>query len=162
MRIRGTAILLTTLLAGAGAAAAQPHPAPLTAMSNGQHPAYLHALEDIKAAQSAILARGGSASMKGHERVAVQRTEAAQYIVYAQLGPEEKKSTKVLPAADTHPAASMGGLHDARAYLQKALADCSEAESDQAAQGQRHREVELIQAALVQVNQAIDDYDHHR
>jgi hypothetical protein len=169
MWIHGSAIALATLLAGATTALAQPHPAApaahaagTTAGDTGQHPAYLHALEDIKSAQSAIQARGGSPSMKSHEKTAVQQTEAAQYIIYAQLGPEEKKSTKVLPANDVDPSKSIGGLHDAKAYLQKALADCSEAESDKAVADQRHREIILLQAAMGQVDQAIDDFAHHR
>lgn len=162
MHISTGITLLAIVLGSAPAAAAQSH-RPVTAPT-GQHPGYVVAMRDIQAAQAAILARKGSPAMIGQEKLAAQKTEAAQYIIYAQLAKTEKVNLGVKAVADTNPAPSAGGLHDARQYLQKALSDVEQADSngETAVANDRHRIDELLQAALYNVNQSLNDYDKHK
>ena len=52
----------------------------------------------------------------------------------------------------------IGGLHDAKSYLERALSDLKEAESDTAVCGDRQQAVEHVNAALNSVNAGIEAY----
>lgn len=130
------------------------------AASAAEHPAYLHALTDLKRAETVIKARGGSSAMGQHEKYAIENINGAQYGIY-QVAPEEQKNVDVLVAADVDPALKAGKLHDALAYLKKAKSDLSEAESDKSYLGIRQRILGAVDGAIYQVDAAIKDYNEH-
>ncbi len=152
MKLQGlTAALAATaaFMGGAGLASA------------AEHPAYLHALTDLKRAELAIATRHGDHAMSVHEHYAMQHDQAAQSIIY-QVAPEEKKNVDAIIAADTDPALKNGKLHDALAFLKKAHADIDEAESDTALLGERKRALQEVDAAIFEVNAAITDFNEHK
>lgn len=144
-------IAAATLLAGASVG----HAAPPV------HPAYLHALEDLKLAENAIATRGGDPAMHVHDRYAIQQIEAAQTIIY-KVAPEEQKNVHTLPKADASIPSNGGKLHDALDYLAKARSDLNEPDSDAQFNDAKRRVLILVSAAEGQVNMAISDYEHHK
>ncbi len=125
------------------------------------HPAYLHALEDLKLAENAIASRGGDPAMHVHDRYAIQQIEAAQTVIY-QVAPQEKKNVHTLPQSDANAPAAAGKLHDALDYLAKARSDLNEPDSDAQFNEAKRRVLILVSAAEGQVNMAISDYEHHK
>jgi len=142
------AILAALVLSAAG----QSHAAPPS-----QHPAYLHALRDLRLARTAIEARGGGAAMRPHEIAAIQHIGEAGAEV-DKIAPDENKNVDAAIAADADPSNKIGGLHDAKAYLERALSDLKEAESDRAVRGDRQQAVADVSAALNSVNAGIAAY----
>jgi hypothetical protein len=130
------------------------------AASAAEHPAYLHALTDLKRAEVVVKSRGGSHAMSVREQAAINDINGAQYAIY-HIAPEEQKNVDAAIAADADPSLRAGKLHDARAFLEKAKSDCAEFESDKAFLGERQRLLILINAAIQQVDLAIKDYNEH-
>jgi len=126
-----------------------------------EHPAYLHALTDLKKAEMAIASRHGDQAMSKHEHLAMQHVQAAESIIY-QVAPEERKPVDAVVAADTDPGIRSGKLHDALAFLQKAHDDMHETESDTALLGERKRALQEVDAAMNEVNVAIENYNEHK
>ena len=126
-----------------------------------QHPAYLHALEDLRLARKAIEARGGGAAMRPHEVAAIQHIGEAGTEI-DKIAPGENKNVDVAIAADVDPSKNIGGLHDARDYLNRALNDLKEAESDTSVLGDRAKAVADVNEALNSVNAGILAYQEEK
>jgi len=129
--------------------------------SAAEHPAYLHALTDLKRAELAIGSRHGDRAMSKHEHQAEVYIQTAQSIIY-KVAPEEHENVNRVIAADTDPSLKAGELHDALAFLRKAHADMAETESDTANINARGNALAQVDAAIMEVNAAIADFNQHK
>lgn len=135
---KGTLILVAGI-ALAACAAAQPPRAPA-------HPAYLHALSDLRAARWLIEHRPGNWAQSADEAEAVRQIDAGiNEIKRAAL--DDGKNLNDHPAVDEradHP----GRIHEAVQYLKKARADISTGEDNAFANGLRDRAIGHIDGAI--------------
>ncbi len=122
------------------------------AQEPAKHPAYLHALDDLRAAR-AHLEKPANVVVRWDERKARQQIEAAiREIKEAAI--EDGKNLDDHPAVDA--ALDWGGrLHHARELLQQARADVSEKEDDKFARGLKRRALADIDGALRFVDEGI-------
>jgi len=126
----------------AGCVAAPPPPPPPQA----HHPAYLHALTDLRAARWLIEHRPGDWAQSGDEMEAVRRIDAAiNEIRRASI--DDGKNLADHPPLDERPD-HRGRIHEALEYLRKARADVSGAERNGFANGLRDRALGHIDGAI--------------
>jgi hypothetical protein len=126
----------------------------------GKHPAYLHALSDLRGARWMLEHRPGDPAVSGHEDAAVQQIDAAIREL-KQAAIDDGKDVHDHPVFDA-PSDRPGHLHKAAELLQKVHADVDREEDDPMARGLKHRALEHIDAALSETDAAIRDVDHHR
>jgi len=121
-------------------------PLALHAQQPGKHPAYLHALQDLRHARAHIERQPGDAQRKWDERVAVHEIdEAIREIKEAAI--DDGKNLADHPPVD----AKMewhGRLHRALELLHKAEKDCHEEEDNNFAHGLQRRALEHIRKAI--------------
>jgi hypothetical protein len=129
--------------------------APVTARADqpGKHPAYLHALTDLRTARAHIEKRGGDAEMKWDEQTAIREIDAA-------IGEIKKASIDDGKNLNDHPPVDekkdrAGRLHRALELLRKAKKDIREKEDNNFAEGLRDRAAGHIEAAENFVEQGI-------
>jgi len=123
----------------------QAAPAP-PAPPGGVHPAYLHALTDLRNARANLERKGGDRQMKWDEHdgvVAIDR--AIQDIKQAAI--DDGKNLEDHPPLDVKEP-RQGRLHKALAALKKAHADISKEEDNAYANGLRNRAVHDIEEAI--------------
>jgi hypothetical protein len=125
----------------------------------GKHPAYLHALSDLRTARWMIEHRPGDAAVSGHEDVAVQEIDAAIAEVKA-AAIDDGKDLHDHPAIDIG-ADRPGRLHKAIELLRKVRADVDREEDDPTARGLKHRSLEHVERALHETERALHDIEHH-
>jgi hypothetical protein len=125
----------------------------------GKHPAYLHALTDLRSARWMLSHRPGDAAVSEHEQRAVQQIEAAISDI-KQAAIDDGKNLNDHPQADV-PADGPGRLHNAQALLQKVHSDIAREEDDPATRDLKHRSLEHINDALHETDLAIGDVEHH-
>lgn len=141
---RGSAVLALAVAATLAGCVAAPPPPP--APVQARHPAYLHALTDLRAARWLIEHRPGDWAQTGDEMEAVRRIDAAiNEIKRASI--DDGKNLADHPALDERPD-HRGRIHEAVEYLRKARADVSGAESNGFANGLRDRAIGHIDGAL--------------
>ena len=119
----------------------------------GQHPYYLHALSDLRAARWMINHRPGNWVQTQDEIEAVRRIDAA-------IGEIKKASIEDGKNLEDHQPVSevpdhMGRLHKALDYLRKARQDISHDEDNVFAQGLQARAYGHIDGAIGAVKRAI-------
>ena len=119
----------------------------------GQHPYYLHALSDLRAARWMIEHRPGNWVQTQDEIEAVRRIDAA-------IGEIKKASIEDGKNLEDHQPVSevpdhMGRLHKALDYLRKARQDISHDEDNVFAQGLQARAYGHIDGAIGAVKRAI-------
>jgi hypothetical protein len=142
--IAGSALL-------SGCAVAQPPPPPpsprvVVAQAPERHPAYLHALSDLRAARWLIEHRPGDSAQTADEGEAVRQLDAAiNDIKKAAL--DDGKNTNDHPALDDHPD-NRGRIHEALQFLRKARADIAREEDNAFADGLRDRAIGHIDGAI--------------
>ena len=120
---------------------------------SGSHPAYLHALVDLRAARWMIEHRPGSWTRTAYEIEAVKQIDAAiNEIKMASI--DDGKNIEEHVAVDEKPDLA-GRLHDALQYLQKARADVNQEEDSGFAKGLQKRAFLNIDAAIKSVRAAI-------
>lgn len=136
-----------TLLVTAGSAAWADLP--------GHHPAYLHALSNLRDATWMLEHRPGNEAVSAHEDAAIHQIEAAF---------QEIKQAAVWDGKDLHgfapasiPPDSSGRLHRAIDLLGAAQGDLSQEEDDPAVRGLQHRAIEHVDAALHEAEHAAHD-----
>lgn len=117
------------------------------------HPAYLHALSDLRAARWMIEHRPGDWARLDDEVVAVREIDAA-------ISEIKKASIDDGKDLNDHPAVDekndhKGRLHDAEDLLKKARADISETEDNGFAHGLRNRAWKHIDEAIKFTRRAI-------
>jgi hypothetical protein len=122
--------------------------------TQGDHPYYLHALSDLRAARWMIEHRPGNWEQTMDEIEAVKQIDAAiKEIRTAAI--EDGKDINDHPKADEHPD-HMGRLHDALAFLCKARKDISHDEDNQFAEGLQGRAYLHIDAAINATKRAVN------
>jgi len=135
------AFLAFALAFGVGPAAAQ-----------GKHPAYLHALTDLRAAR-AHLDRHDGGELRHEEKETIKQINAA-------IDEIKKAAIEDGKDLDDHPPVDAGldypgRLHRARQLLEKAHQDISHEEDNSFAQGLQQRAFEHIDKATHEVDEAI-------
>ncbi len=119
----------------------------------GKHPAYLHALTDLRHARAHIEKRGGDAEMKWDEQTAIREIDAA-------IGEIKKASIDDGKNLNDHPPVDVkadraGRLHRALELLRKAHKDVSEKEDNNFAEGLKDRALHHLNEAINFVEQGI-------
>jgi len=115
-------------------------------LPRAHHPAYLHALSDLRAARWLIEHRPGDWAQTGDEVEAVRQIDASINDL-KQAAYNDGKNVADHPPVDEradHP----GRIHEALQYLRKARADISSEEDNPNAQGWRNRALGHIDAAI--------------
>jgi hypothetical protein len=153
-KIRVVIASLFLLAMVAGCVMAPPPPPPRPA-SSGQHPAYLHALSDLRAARWCIEHRAGDWQQTNDEVESVRRIDAAiNEIKRASI--DDGKNLGDHPAIDER-SDHRGRIHEAIDYLRKARADISGSESNGFANGLRDRAVGHIDGAIQAARRVFHD-----
>jgi hypothetical protein len=133
--------------------------APLAAKAEkpGRHPAYMHAISDLRAARWHLAHRPGDADAMSHEREAIDEVDQA-------IAEIKKAAAQV---GKHHPVEEARGpgkakLHDALDLLERAHKDVKEKEDDFVAAGMQENALSHIRAAIERTKEAIDSIDHPR
>lgn len=145
--IMPVAFFALLLALGAGNAAAQ-----------GKHPAYLHALTDLRAAR-AHLDRHDGGELRHEEKEAIHQIDEA-------IGEIKKASIDDGKDLNDHPPVDAGldhtgRLHRAKELLEKAHQDISREEDNTFAQGLQQRSFDHIDKAIHEVDDAIRFVSSH-
>ncbi|HTC44852.1 MAG TPA: hypothetical protein VK696_07380 [Steroidobacteraceae bacterium] len=124
----------------------------------GKHPAYLHALTDLRTARWMLEHRPGGAGVSSHEDVAVAEIDAA-------IGEIKKAAIDDGKNLQDHPSVDMpnnrpGRLHKALELLHKVHSDVAREEDDPMTRGLRDRAVGHIDAAIHATDGALKDAEH--
>ena len=121
-------------------------PAALRADQPGKHPAYLHALTDLRHARAHLERRGGDAQMKWDERTAIKEVDAAIHEI-KEAAIDDGKNLQDHPPVDAK-ADYAGRLHRALELFRKAEKDCHEEEDNNFARGLQKRALQHIKEAI--------------
>ena len=125
------------------------------------HPAYLHALSDLRAARWLIAHRPGDPDMVAHEQAAIQRIDAAiRELVAASI--DDGKDIYYQPRVDLPNDRRPGRLRKAIELLSRARHDISQEEDNPMVLGMRHRAVENIEHAIRQTGAALQDAERYQ
>lgn len=130
---------------------------PLVACADlpGRHPAYLHALTDLRTARWLIEHRPGDARVSDDEDVAITRIdEAIGDIKRAAI--DDGKDLGDHPPVDAR-LDRRGRLHRAEDLLRKAHADIGREEDDPSTRGLRDRAVQHVDQAIAATHRTIVD-----
>jgi hypothetical protein len=120
--------------------------------AQGKHPAYLHALTDLRAARAHLQHQDGGALREEEKEAIHQIDEAINEIKRASI--DDGKDLDNHPAVD----AGMdhtGRLHRAKQLLEKAHQDIAHEEDNSLAQGLQQRAFAHIDRAIHEVDEAI-------
>ena len=131
--------------------------APLLANADlpGKHPAYLHALSDLRGARWMLEHRPGDAAVSGQEDVAISEIDAAiREIKHAAI--DDGKNVNDHPKIDV-PADRPGHLHKALEILRKVHSDVAREEDDPAVRGLRDRAIGHIDGAIRALRHVFND-----
>lgn len=130
-------------------------PALVRADVRGDHPAYLHALTDLRHARAHLERRGGNAEMRWDEHTAIREIDAAiQEIKLASI--DDGKDLADHPGVDAR-LDWRGQLHRALELLRKARQDVRRDEDNRFARGLQRRALEHIDLAIRLTEQGIAD-----
>jgi hypothetical protein len=110
------------------------------------HPAYLHALSDLRAARWLVEHRPGDWAQTNDEAEAVRQIDAAINDI-KQAAIDDGKNLNDRPRSDAH-FDNRGRIHEALRLLRKARADVAREEDNAYAHGLRNRAVGHIDAAI--------------
>jgi hypothetical protein len=126
--------------------AAPPPRTVVVAQAGPTHPAYLHALSDLRAARWLIEHRPGDWAQTNDEVEAVRQIDAAINDI-KQAAIDDGKNLNDRPGTDAH-FDNRGRIHEALRLLRKARADVAREEDNAYAHGLRNRAVGHIDAAI--------------
>jgi hypothetical protein len=142
--LHGALLLLAALLAGC---VSQP----------SKHPAYLHALSDLRTARWMLEHRPGDAAVSAHESEAISEIDRAiEELRRAAI--DDGKNIHDHPVADV-PTDNRGRLHKAAELLRKVRADTYREEDNPSARGLRDRALGHVDSALHATERAIHDVE---
>jgi hypothetical protein len=119
------------------------------------HPAYLHALSDLRAARWMIEHRPGDWARMEDEIEAVRQIDGAINDI-KKAAIDDGKDVGWHPAVDERPD-HMGRLHEALDFLRKAHADVAQEEDNDYARGLRNRSIGHIDAAIRAARRALNE-----
>ena len=126
----------------------------------GKHPAYLHALSDLRAARWMEQHRPGDAAVSSHEDVAIGEIDAAiREIKHAAI--DDGKNIEDHPSVDV-PTNRPGRLHKALELLRHVHGDVAREEDDPDTRGLRDRAVHHIDDAIHATELTIADVERGR
>ena len=146
-RLLAALVAAPLILAATGCAVAPPPPPP------AHHPAYLHALTDLRDARWNLEHRPGDAAVSTQEDVAIVEIDRA--INDAKVAAmEDGKNVYQHPPEDAH-LDSRGRLHHADELLHKARNDVAQGESNGGAVELRNRVIGHIDQAIQATQRAI-------
>ncbi len=145
--VRGHLLLLVLLFAGC---AGQP----------SKHPAYLHALTDLRTARWMLEHRAGDAAVSTHETEAINEIDRA-IAELKRAAIDDGKNIQDHPNVDV-PNDYRGRLHKAAELLRKVRADTYREEDNPDARGLRDRAIGHVDAALHATERAIHDVEAGR
>jgi hypothetical protein len=130
---------------------------PLTSRADvpGDHPGYLHALSDLRAARWMINHRPGDYAIARHEGEAIQKIDAAISDI-RQAAIDDGKNVDDHMPLDERPDRP-GRLHAAADFLRHAHDDIAHEEDNHFAHGLQHRASADIDQAMRQVDMSIKD-----
>ena len=131
----------------AGCVAAPPPPA--------HHPAYLHALSDLRGARSLIQHLPGDAVQTADEAEAVRQIDAAINVIKTAAY-DDGKNPNARPPMDAQPD-QRGRIHQALRLLTRARADVAREEDNAYANGLRDRAIGHIDAAIGAARRVFSD-----
>jgi len=137
------------VLAGCVAAPPPPPPPPprvVVVPPPDRHPAYLHALSDLRAARWLIEHRPGDWAQTADEGESVRQLDAAIGDI-KKAAFDDGKNTNDRPPVDEHPD-HRGRIHEALQYMKKARADIAREEDNAFANGLRDRAIGHIDGAI--------------
>ncbi len=126
----------------------------------GRHPAYLHALSDLRAARWMLEHRPGDAAVSGQEDVAINQIDAAIGEIKKAAIDDGKDVHDHMGATDVE--GRPGRLHKALELLRKTHDDVAREEDDPMVKGLRNRAVGHIDAAIEATRHALGDVEHGR
>jgi hypothetical protein len=121
----------------------------------GAHPAYLHALSDLRAARWLIEHRPGDWAQAADERESVRHIDVA-ISELNRAAIDDGKNINYHPAVDEHPD-HRGRIREALQYLRKARADISREEDNAYANGLRDRAIGHIDGAIAAAHRVFQD-----
>ena len=120
----------------------------------GAHPAYLHALTDLRGARSLLAVETGSYRLNANEKYAIEGIDAAMQVL-RDAAINDGKSLSDHPPLDSGWSRT-DRLHRAYDLLASAARDIDQRESDNFANGLKHRALHHIGDAMKAVQAAID------
>jgi hypothetical protein len=138
----------TVVISGCGSA-----PAPAAPASGGAHPAYLHALSDLRNARANLWRKGGDGAMRWDERDAIGDIDRAIDDI-KQAAIDDGKNIEDHPPIDEH-APRAGRLHRALDALRAARRDIEHEEDNGGVVGLRDRAVHDIDEAIRRTEEGI-------
>lgn len=121
----------------------------------GKHPAYLHALTDLRTARWLIEHRPGDARVSGDEDVAIGRIDATIGDI-KRAAIDDGKDLRDHPAVDAN-LDRRGRLHRAEELLRKVHNDIAREEDDPITRGLRDRAVHHVDEAIAATHRTIAD-----
>jgi len=119
------------------------------------HPAYLHALENLRSARWMVEHRPGDLVRSVYEVDAVRQIDWAMYEI-RKAAIDDGKNVNWHPVVDDR-TDHIGRLHEALRYLQEAHSEVARDEDNFFATGLRNRAIGGIDAAIMATNSAIND-----
>jgi hypothetical protein len=126
-----------------------------TAPPPQRHPAYLHALSDLRAARWLIEHRPGDWAQTADEGEAVRQIDAALNDI-KKAAFNDGKNLNDHPPLDDHPD-HRGRIHEALQFLNKARADIAQEEDNAFAGGLRDRALGHIDGAIHAARHVFND-----
>jgi hypothetical protein len=123
----------------------------------GKHPAYLHALSDLRAARWLVEHRPGDTAVSGDEDVALVRIdETINEIKHASI--DDGKDIHDHPPVDEK-LDRRGRLHRAEELLKRSRADIAREEDDPMVRGLRDRAIRHLDDAIRATHKVIRDVE---
>ena len=154
-RLIAALVAAPLVLAMTGCVVAPPPPPPAP-----HHPAYLHALTDLRDARWNLEHRAGDAAVSTQEDVAIVETDRA--INDAKTAAmEDGKNIAQHPPEDAH-IDRRGRLHHAAELLRKARSDIAQGEANPQTVELRNHALGHIDAAILATDRAIHDVETGR
>jgi hypothetical protein len=144
--------LLALVLPFALALGAFEHPA--VADQPGAHPAYLHALTDLRTARWNLQRRRGDSDVKWDESRAIGDIDAAIHKI-KEAAIDDGKNLDDHPPADAGDPPYRGRLHKALDSLRAAKEDVNKEEDNEYAQHLKHRAIQDIDSAIHRTREAL-------
>lgn len=127
---------------------------------NGDHPAYAHALADLREARWQLTHRASDRAVSHNEAIALDEIDRAiDDAKHAAWADGKDLENQVAPDADT---SERGRLHATEALLRQAENDVNRQEDNRAARDDRERVLHHIDAALDATERAIHDVELER
>jgi hypothetical protein len=126
----------------------------------GKHPAYLHALTDLRAARWMLEHRPGDAVVSAHEDLAIAEIDKTIGEI-KRAAIDDGKDIQDHPPTDVAPDRP-GRLHKALELLHKVHNDVAREEDDPMTRGLRNRAIGHLDAAIHQTEKTIFDVEHGR